>query len=131
MVLAHSLLGSKEVLGLVGEQGSEQGCSQPPYPPCPRLESCKQNLFPSTPIVGPCTKAPRGQAPVGSVTHVEMKKRVPLGSAQQNIKVLIFNMLLFHSKPSVQLQVHGTLLYMCSLLTALRTTFPKVSIHFL
>ena len=56
-----SLVGSK---GLMGEQGSEQECSQYPQ----GWNPVNKNLFPSILVVGSCTNAPHAQFPVCSLT---------------------------------------------------------------
>ena len=57
MVLARSLLGSRNVLSLMGEEASEQQCSQLPQ----GWKPVNKNLFPSALVVGSHRlEAPRG-----------------------------------------------------------------------
>ena len=63
--------GAREVLGLVGEEGSEQECSQRPQ----GWNPVNKSQFPSTHIVGSYVKAPGGQAPVCSVTKLQVGNR--------------------------------------------------------
>ena len=66
MVLACNLLGAKEVLGLMGEKGSEQKCSYPP----PNWDLVNKNLFPSLQIFRSCIRMTSGQAPYCMVTFI-------------------------------------------------------------
>ena len=58
--------GAREVLGLVGEQGSEQKCSQPLW----GCNPVNKNLFSPTVIVGSCLEAPLARALVCGVTEL-------------------------------------------------------------
>ena len=62
--------GSREVLGLVGEEGLEQGCTEPPQ----GWRIVNKDLFLPIPIFGSCTKGPRGWNPLCSVTFLQPLK---------------------------------------------------------
>ena len=64
------------MLGLVGEQGSEQKCSGQ----LQGFTAVNKNLFLSTLIVGPCLKAPRGRPLFAQlVLHGHMHRNLPGG----------------------------------------------------
>ena len=64
--------GAREVLSLVGEQSSEQKCSQAPR----GWNPVNKNLFPPMRIVASCIKNPRAQALVCLVTNAHYLKGV-------------------------------------------------------